>query len=88
MPKKNKFCQSCGMPLTKDPQQGGTEQDGSKSLIYCSYCYEEGKFTQPNITMIEMKDLVIGEMKKMGMPGIVAKLLARGIPKLERWQIR
>jgi hypothetical protein len=88
MPKKNKFCQSCGMPLNKDPQVGGSEKDGSKSLIYCSYCYADGKFTQPNITIPEMKDLVINEMKKMGMPGFVAKLFARGIPKLQRWQTK
>ncbi len=24
-------CQSCGMPLSKDPQGGGTEADGSLS---------------------------------------------------------
>ncbi|HAQ38579.1 MAG TPA: hypothetical protein DCQ58_08735, partial [Saprospirales bacterium] len=30
--KTYKNCQSCGMPLHKDPQGGGTEKDGSRSL--------------------------------------------------------
>jgi len=36
MNKVNKFCQSCGMPMSKDPQGGGTEKDGTKSLKFCN----------------------------------------------------
>ena len=32
-----KFCQSCGMPLTEDVL--GTNADGSKNEDYCMYCY-------------------------------------------------
>jgi len=39
-----KSCQSCGMPLNKDPQSGGTNADGSKNEKYCSYCYQNGAF--------------------------------------------
>ena len=38
------FCQSCGMPLTDTNK--GTNSDGSLSNEYCSYCYQEGQFTQ------------------------------------------
>jgi len=44
MEKANKFCQSCGMPMSKDPQGGGTEKDGSKSLKFCHWCYKDGEF--------------------------------------------
>ena len=37
------FCQSCGMPITKD-EDFATEADASKSLDYCRYCYENGAF--------------------------------------------
>jgi len=40
MEKKNKFCQSCGMPMKQDPQGGGTNADGSINIMYCSYCYQ------------------------------------------------
>ena len=46
-----KFCQSCGMPLTKDVL--GTNADGSKNEDYCMYCYKDGKFLQ-DCTMEEM----------------------------------
>ncbi|MBP6334223.1 MAG: hypothetical protein KA444_02035, partial [Bacteroidia bacterium] len=39
--KGNKFCQSCGFPLNKDKKGGGTEIDGSTSLLYCSMCYQK-----------------------------------------------
>jgi len=83
---KPRNCQSCGMPLKKDTNGGGTENDGSKSEKYCSYCYENGKFINPDITVEEMKTLVKGKLKEMRFPGFIAGLFTKGIPKLERWK--
>ena len=74
------------MPLKKDSKGGGTNSDGSKSNMYCSYCFENGEFTQPDITLEEMETLIIKKMKEMGMPGFMAKLLTTGTAKLERWK--
>jgi hypothetical protein len=74
------------MPLKKDPQGGGSNADGTKSVMYCSYCYENGEFLQPNITAKEMQVFVKGKLKKMGFPGFIAGWMCKGIPKLERWQ--
>ncbi|MCX6325571.1 MAG: zinc ribbon domain-containing protein [Bacteroidia bacterium] len=79
-------CQSCGMPMKKDPQKGGTNSDGTKNLIYCSYCYYNGVFTQPNMTLDEMKTLVKGKLIEMGFPGFIAGWFTKGIPKLKRWK--
>jgi hypothetical protein len=81
-----KFCQSCGMPMKKDPEMGGTNADGSKSLKFCSYCYQSGQFTQPDFTAKEMQDFCIEKMKEMGMPRLIGWLFTRSIPKLERWK--
>jgi len=35
---KNKKCESCMMPFSKDPGVRESEQ-------YCSYCFKNGKFT-------------------------------------------
>ena len=51
---ENKFCQSCGMPITSE-EQFGRNADGSKNEEYCSYCYRDGAFTE-NCTMDEMID--------------------------------
>jgi len=88
MRKSYTFCQSCGYPLHKDMKGGGSEKDGSKSTLYCSMCYENGKFLSPPEvdTAEKMQKLCIQEMKQDGMNGILAWILTRGIPKLERWQ--
>lgn len=84
---ENKMCQSCGMPLKGDPQQGGTESDGSKSKLYCAYCYQQGKFTQPNLTVTQMQDFVKTKMKSMGFfMGLMAGLFSKNIPQLQRWK--
>jgi hypothetical protein len=83
---KFKNCQSCGMPLHKDENGGGTNADGSKNAIYCSHCYEYGNFKMPNITVDEMKILVKDKIKAFGFPGFIAGFLTKGIPRLERWK--
>lgn len=85
--KTNKICQSCGMPMSKDPKNGGTEKDGSKSNKYCSYCYQNGNFTNPEIdTPQKMQEFCIQKMREQGMPKFIAWIFTRGIPKLERWK--
>lgn len=81
-----KNCQSCGMPMKRDAKGGGTKSDGTKSLMYCSNCYELGKFIHPNMTADEMKLLVKGKLKEFGIPGIVSGVFTRNIPKLARWK--
>ena len=80
-----KNCQSCGMPLSKDEQGGGTEADGSKSPMYCSHCYRSGTFTRPDITAVEMQELARHKLKEMGIPGLLAWFFVRNVPRLKRW---
>lgn len=86
MTKSFKNCQSCSMPLSKDPSGGGTNADGSKSTMYCSKCYDQGNFISPNMTVVEMQALVKTKLKEMGFPGFLAGFFTKGIPKLERWK--
>ena len=82
----SKNCQSCGMPLKRDAQGGGTNADGSRNRVYCSHCYLNGSFTMPHLKVEDMQNRVKHKMKDMGMPGFVAGFFTRGIPKLERWR--
>lgn len=88
MEKRYKHCQSCGMPFSQDPKRGGTNADGSTSLKYCSYCYEDGKFSQPDFTVKEMRAFCIDKMVEMGFSRFLAKLFTMGLPRLERWKKR
>ena len=78
-------CQSCGMPLARDAQGGGTEADGRKTTTYCSHCYQNGHFTEPDLTVDQMVVKVKGKMKEMHLPGLVGNFFTKDIPKLKRW---
>lgn len=84
---KAPFCQSCGMPLSKDPRGGGTERDGGKSAEYCSHCYRNGQFTEPDLTAGQMVEKVQAKLKSMHFPGFLAKRFAKNIPSLTRWKV-
>ena len=84
--KNYKLCQSCGMPLKKDKMGGGTNIDGSKSILYCSYCYVHGRFQNIEIdTPKKMQAFIKGKLKDVGFLGFVADLITLNIPKLKRW---
>lgn len=72
--------------MKRDTAGGGTNADGSKSLIFCSHCWENGAFTRPDITVEEMKVIVKDKIKSFGIPGLLAGLFTMNIPKLERWK--
>jgi hypothetical protein len=86
MIKPYKNCQSCGMPLARDENRGGTEGNGSKSIMYCSHCYADGLFTLPNITIDEMKERVRTKLVEFGFPRFITGFFVKNISKLERWK--
>jgi hypothetical protein len=77
-------CQSCGTPLNR-PERLGTEKDGSKSTIYCDYCYRDGEFTYPGMTLEEMKDHLEKELQKIEAPANVLASTLKRLPNLSRW---
>lgn len=79
-------CQSCGMPMRQD--DFGTNADGSLNREYCTFCFRDGMFTEPNITMQQMIEKVAGFMVTLEkMQESEAKRLAKSsVPKLKRWK--
>jgi hypothetical protein len=73
------------MPLSRDDRGGGTNGDGSKSEMYCSHCYERGRFVMPNITVEQMQERVTTKLVEARTPRLLAALLTRRIPRLKRW---
>ncbi|MBU1132142.1 zinc ribbon domain-containing protein [Patescibacteria group bacterium] len=87
MEKIYKQCQSCGMPLNKDKKGGGSEKDGTLSKKYCSSCYQNGEFKNPNMSIKEMQKLVDDILKnEIKFPKILRWLAVKQIPKLARWK--
>lgn len=80
------ICQSCSMPLQK-PEHFGTEASGAPSAEYCCFCYQQGRFTDPNRTLDDMVKLVAGFLAKEAK---LAEPEARAqatvfVSKLKRW---
>ena len=79
------FCQSCSMPLD-NPELQGTEKDGSKSKEYCRYCYLQGEFTKPGMTLKEMIAQVLTQMEKMKIDSRATDMAISSLPNLKRWK--
>ncbi len=81
------ICQSCAMPLNVDTNKG-TNKDGSLSEEYCKYCFLNGEFTNPKLTLEEqINKLIAMSNGKMGLSLKQAKEMAeKVIPKLKRWK--
>lgn len=83
--KSETFCQSCSMPL--DGQElWGTEADGSKNPEYCKYCYQNGKFTNPGLTLEEMQKRVTEKMDDQNIPEDILEAAISRLPSLKRWK--
>ncbi len=78
------FCQSCSMPLDK-PDMMGTEKDGTKSKEYCTYCYQQGAFVNPKMTLTEMTRLVKEQMEKRKIDASLVTKAVSSLPFLKRW---
>ena len=85
------FCQSCGMPLTRN-EDCGTNADGSINFDYCQYCYKDGKFLQ-DCTMDEMIehcarfiDEVNKQMPKPMTREEYVQMMQGFFPMLKRWR--
>jgi hypothetical protein len=81
-------CQSCAMPMRKNDDHG-SEKDASRSEDYCCYCYQNGDFVNPDMSLEEMIGLCASEMDEIGMMPYeeARKLNERLMPPLKRWRV-
>ncbi len=83
------FCQSCGMPMEEE-SHFGTNKDNTKNEDYCAYCYKDGEFPAPEMTMEEMIafNLKYNEENDypMGPQDEAKKMMEAWFPTLKRWQ--
>lgn len=84
-------CQSCGMLLQREEDKG-TEQNGSKSEEYCSFCFQQGEFTK-DISMAEMAEHNLqdlsswNEENEINLTEQEARMqLMEFLPSLKRWR--
>ena len=82
---RNQFCQCCTYPL-KNPGELGTNKDGTWNTDYCIYCYKDGEWVDPNLTIQGVIEYTIPHMVT---PAVTAdevrKQLEEWVPTLKRW---
>jgi hypothetical protein len=76
------------MPMRADPKGGGTNADGSCSNEYCSFCYQNGEFVNPDMTIDGMRALIIEKLGEKGYPRFIARFFGIGLDRLKRWHGR
>lgn len=78
-------CQSCAMPM--DTGFYGTNEDGSENHEYCTFCFQKGVFSEPDLTLQGMIDKSVSHMTRiLQYPEAKAKEMAASvIPQLKRW---
>ena len=83
---KTQICQSCGMPLTNDVK--GQEKNKNLSVEFCKFCYEDGAFKNPELTLEDQtKKLVTMATSKLKMSRGDAYMMAKNtLPGLKRWK--
>jgi len=79
-------CQSCGM-LMNCEEKFGKNADGSVNRDYCAFCFENGAFRRPDMTLPQMVDRVAGIIvQATGLAQDAARAKAWGfLPQLKRW---
>ncbi len=83
-----KLCQSCGMPFDEEHKKYiAKEKDGSAS-IYCTYCYKDGEFLDPDATAGDMIEMAVPHCaRKIGGDEAEArKQMTEVISNLDRWR--
>lgn len=81
-------CQSCGMPVSDEFGNFGTMADGAKNPEYCSFCFQNGAFTNPDQTVEQMVQTSIDFMTaNLGFTREKAAEMSNAvIPNLRRWK--
>ena len=74
------------MPLASGTN--GTEKNGAASSEFCKFCYINGAFSEPNLSMSDMVGIATSNLvSKRNMLEYQARQRAQTtIPKLKRWK--
>ena len=86
MVKNKNVCQSCGQSIYRI-SEFGTYNDGSINTDYCIQCYQEGAFTDKNVSLEHKIARNIQLAAKIGISRAKAIKEANAVlPSLKRWR--
>ena len=82
---KGAYCQSCAMPMESDDHYG-SNADNTQNRAYCCFCYREGQFIEPEVTLEQMQERVKAIMTEVQVSPAVIEKVINLIPTLKRWR--
>lgn len=85
--KKYTVCQSCGSPFSKNSNNYFKITGGFYDVKYCTECFENDHFTEPHLSIDQMKQKLITQLRALGMPGNLDRFTDR-LQTLERWKTK
>ena len=74
------------MPLQTTRDCRGSEADGTRSGLWCSLCYQNGEFVDPDCTVEQMQALVDRVLQEKGSNRVFRWMATSQIPRLARWR--
>lgn len=85
---RHKNCQSCGINLNSDVKYTNTSEEEKKRINYCSNCYSNEQFTEPDLSYNEMQDKIKSRLQELGANKIQIYFYLTKIKSLDRWRTK
>lgn len=82
---KGERCQSCSMPMVWQTDFG-TNSDGSRNYEFCRFCFQDGKYLDPELTVDRMIGMSTEAMQRMKLSEELIEQAKMVIPTLKRWK--
>ncbi len=83
---RNEHCQSCGIPLNRDLVYASKTESEKKTSKYCSHCFKDGQFTEPDLTINKMKIAIEKRCKELGFSKLQTYVWKNDLENLDRWR--
>jgi hypothetical protein len=82
----NEYCQSCGIYLNHQDFYSLLDKENKRKTRYCITCYQNGEFSEPDMTFEQMKKRVKERCLKLGFSKFQTYIYLLRLKNLFRWQ--
>jgi len=81
------ICQSCGMKLSDEPDSFRLVEK-ELNIKYCKTCFKDGQFTEPELTLNQMKQKIENRCTELGYGKLKTSVYSSNIENLDRWKLK
>lgn len=81
------ICQSCGMKLSDEPDSFRLVEK-ELNIKYCKTCFKDGQFTEPELTLDQMKQKIENRCTELGYGKLKTSVYSSNLENLDRWKLK